>query len=148
MVRCDAVTNQPERRGQAFQNVDGYVRQQAEQVVRQITTRRATTDDGDVSHLRNIYSPIYSLVRYEFGQGSQAEIGVHLHILLQPAQMTSAVDYQDAITWRRDQLENIAVDANIAPVPVGQKVRAGVVAVLAKACRLHVEIVVRGDRSG
>src|SRR5271166_525223 len=53
MIGCHAVTTESERHRQPLQNVDGHIRNQAEQLVRQIASRRTAADDGNTSHQCN-----------------------------------------------------------------------------------------------
>jgi predicted molibdopterin-dependent oxidoreductase YjgC len=55
MVRSNPIPDKSEWHGQPFEDVDGSIGNQAKQAVRQVTTRRTATDDGYLSHSRNMY---------------------------------------------------------------------------------------------
>ena len=50
MVWSNPIPHKSERNGQPFENIDGSIGNQAKQIVRQVTTRRTATDDGDLFH--------------------------------------------------------------------------------------------------
>src|SRR5664280_2014558 len=50
MVRSNPIPDKSEGHRQPVEDVDGSIGNQAKQAVRQVTTRRTTTDDGDVFH--------------------------------------------------------------------------------------------------
>src|SRR5205823_3501654 len=112
-----------------------------------VSPRRKAAPTRSRSHVRRLPLPLGDAprIRDELGEFAQADVAIAGEIRSEPAEVPGTEDDYDALVRRLDQLQDVAVDAHVAPEPVGDQVGAGPIPRLSELRFPIVEAHVLGD---